>query len=371
MYTILIQLTNSEDSTVALNAERREEIKQIKANGISWFDGIDINSPIYASSFIRPNANNKACDMQSLFAHNGAVLHHGEYSYARAIYTGAHDPIIVTHVTLGDYVTTASNHMMGKGHPGRDKSYWDKASFIVEMEKLHGPVFSFSQTVYVDYKTPLTVVHNEYGNVELSPIQFFRPKSLFEDIIDRFTVDKVYDQASFERKARQVHDGLYSYERAVYTTTHEKLLIRHPKYGYHLISAASHLKGYGHPCIDKQWTYIYLVMFKCLNTGKAVYKIGQTTDDSGFRKNKTKGCEHVNISTFKIPTFNSNEIETEVLTKMRKKFGQVSDAIKELISDGSTELFRFNEAAKSYFLELAEDYSEQYPPKEDRLDLTV
>jgi len=117
----------------------------------------------------------------------------------------------------------------------------DLESFIEAATEKHNGLYSYEKAVYVNAHTKLIITHPEHGDHLMTPNAHLQGKGH-----PRVNFP-VHDLESFIKAATEKHDGLYSYEKAVYVGSQTKLTITHPELGDHEITPSSHLQGNGHP----------------------------------------------------------------------------------------------------------------------------
>ena len=102
-----------------------------------------------------------------------------------------------------------------------------KESFVKKAREVHGDRYDYSKSEYVNIKTPLTITCLDHGDFIKTPHIHNISKIGCPACKGR----EVSDLASFERKARVVHDARYTYEKAIYINNKTKLLIGYAALG--------------------------------------------------------------------------------------------------------------------------------------------
>ncbi|MBI2774732.1 hypothetical protein HYX58_01885 [Candidatus Dependentiae bacterium] len=119
-------------------------------------------------------------------------------------------------------------------------------SFIAKAQKIHGNEFSYAQSRFINWKTPLTIeclVHGEFSQwpeTHLKGAGCKRCKGI------RASIPKVLECAkSFVEKARKVHGDKYDYSKSSYLASDKKIIITCKMHGDFSQVASAHLGGSG------------------------------------------------------------------------------------------------------------------------------
>jgi Zn finger protein HypA/HybF involved in hydrogenase expression/very-short-patch-repair endonuclease len=98
------------------------------------------------------------------FIKKAQLIHRGKYDYSKLNYINYTTPITVTCKKCNtDFNPTPSNHILGSGCPycgqnyNRNKKLTTK-KFISMSQKIHGEMYDYSKSVYVNAKTKITIV---------------------------------------------------------------------------------------------------------------------------------------------------------------------------------------------------------------------
>lgn len=222
--------------TMALS---KTQLKRVKAAGIKWMPCMDIDAPEFVGVWILSGPKKITKIKQELFEHNAFIIHEGEYTYEKAVYVNYDTKLIITHPELGDHEITPGHHLNGKGIPKCEVH--DLESFVRKATEVHKGEYSYEKAVYNGAFEKLIITHPYLGDHLIEPANHLQGNG-------HPRVHKpVRDRESFIEAATEKHDGLYTYEKAVYNGATTKLIITHPELGDHLISPDSHLSGTGHP----------------------------------------------------------------------------------------------------------------------------
>lgn len=127
--------------------------------------------------------------------------------------------------------------------------YMDKINHFIERSiEIHGDKYDYSKSVYVDYRTPLTIICPIHGEFEQSPNKHLSkrrgcPKCAVEK---RSQTQRLNKSKQFIEKANSIHNNKYLY-RDEYIKVKNKLKITCPIHGDFYQTPNDHLQGHGCP----------------------------------------------------------------------------------------------------------------------------
>jgi hypothetical protein len=104
------------------------------------------------------------------FKNKSSVVHNGKYSYDKTKYTSNKKKVIITCTEHGDFIQTASDHLSGYGCPscGGVLKY-DTPTFIARAEHIHGGVYNYTKSNYVNKDTKVIITCTEHGDFNQTP----------------------------------------------------------------------------------------------------------------------------------------------------------------------------------------------------------
>lgn len=114
------------------------------------------------------------------FVRQSAETHADFYSYEKSVYSTYKLPLTITCPTHGDFSQRAGQHMRGNGCPlcrrGRKSSKFKGQtrqqrfeSWLERADKLHSGFYSYARVVFVNTKTPVTIVCPAHGEFSQTP----------------------------------------------------------------------------------------------------------------------------------------------------------------------------------------------------------
>lgn len=115
--------------------------------------------------------------------------------------------------------------------------------FIRKAKEVHKDNYEYFNSVYVNNRTNIIITCKEHGDFEQTPYRHICRKQGCPDC----SPNKKLNQAEFLKRAKAVHGDKYDYGKAIYKSSHKKVLIGCHKHGYFLQAASAHSLGSGCP----------------------------------------------------------------------------------------------------------------------------
>lgn len=153
--------------------------------------------------------------------------------------------------------------------------------FEERLKNIAGDKLSVSREDFKNMNTRMKVVCNECGHVFYRTPTFLtlNKQSCPECNKKRLSVERTKTTKEFIRQASEIHNGYYSYEKTVYTSSSDKVVVTCPEHGDFLIEANSHLQGHGcpmHYCNkSKQEIEIQEFVANCIGAENCVFNTRQ------------------------------------------------------------------------------------------------
>lgn len=179
-------------------------------------------------------------------------VHGYDFDYSNMVYINTHTPIEVR-CKKHDFVffPTPRNHKSGAkctmcGREAQtEKAKKPQEKFISEVLERYGDVYDFSLLKYVNTKTPVKLIHKEFGLVEVRP----------SNLLDKTTYvhkdkkkTKSTDKETFIEEAIKVYGNKDDYTDSDIISSKEKIQIRCKKHDIVFTKdIATYLKGWGCP----------------------------------------------------------------------------------------------------------------------------
>lgn len=115
-------------------------------------------------------------------------------------------------------------------------------SFIERLKDKFGDSLDYSKTVFVNWRTKVTIICHVHGERTVNPKSFVKQK---HHCVQCFQESRRTDPEEFIRKANEIHKNRYDYSKVDYKGSFEKITIICPIHGEFKKAPYSHLNGIG------------------------------------------------------------------------------------------------------------------------------
>lgn len=114
--------------------------------------------------------------------------------------------------------------------------------FIEKARAVHGDKYDYSNVVYVNRSTKVTIICPEHGEFEQKPDNHVNGKSGCHECGESIRrANRSMGLDAFILKAREVHGDTYDYGKVTYVNNHTKVIVTCKKHGDFKLSPQSHL----------------------------------------------------------------------------------------------------------------------------------
>lgn len=188
---------------------------------------------------------------QEEFLRRAHAQHGMRYDYSNTHFTTTSTPLTVTCREHGPFSTWPRSHTHGSngGCPKcrsilLAEAYKTTAdSFLRDAKELHLEAYDYSQTLFIDRKTPVTIICMKHGPFKQTP-QFHLLKKR-GGCLECALVKRKGSTEDFVNQASVVHNGQYSYEKTTFRLRQDAVIVTCAQHGDFMIRAAKHLQGHG------------------------------------------------------------------------------------------------------------------------------
>ena len=186
----------------------------------------------------------------SEFISKAQAIHHNKYEYAKATYIGRAVKLTITCPVHGDYTQSPNLHLRGSGCTkcSYEKKAIDKRKsnydVINEFNAVHGEIYDYSEMVYVNTDTPITIICDTHGIFTTTPHRHIHSRVGCQkcNTSQHPLTIKVVD---FKHRASTLHEFKYDYSLITYRNSKDLITIICPKHGEFVQTCSSHLYGAG------------------------------------------------------------------------------------------------------------------------------
>lgn len=118
-------------------------------------------------------------------------------------------------------------------------------TFIERANKVHNNFYDYTKSVYKNYNTFVTIVCPIHGEFQQRPNNHINNQGCPKCGIEKRSKTITHTTDQFIKKASEKHNNYYSYEKAVYLTNKEKIIVTCPVHRDFSINASQHIQGSG------------------------------------------------------------------------------------------------------------------------------
>lgn len=133
-------------------------------------------------------------------------VHGGKYDYTDVVYTSTRHKINVKCVTHGSFLVRASKHLEGIGCPKCTDTTLTTEEFIHRAKQVHGDVYDYSQTVYINARTDVDIICKKHGLFKQPPMRHVTRKCGCPECKPKssITENEWLDELNVPKESRQV-----------------------------------------------------------------------------------------------------------------------------------------------------------------------
>ena len=126
--------------------------------------------------------------------------------------------------------------------------------FIELARQVHGDKYDYSKTVYVNKRSKVIITCPIHGDFEQNAHSHLNGRGCPKCGVRKSSKTRLTKTEKFIEKCNQEHGDKYSYDKVVFTKSHDKVIITCPIHGDFEQRASHHLSGQGCPkcCIEKR-----------------------------------------------------------------------------------------------------------------------
>lgn len=214
--------------------------------------------------------------------------HGNKFDYSSVEYKSAKTKVIVICKTHGEFLITPNNHISGYGCAkcsGKGFTVEEKLeNFLRDAKAIHGTKYLYNKVKITDSK--LCITCPSHGDFLQSKLNHITGKNGCPECAKKQRgLSNMLTLDAFIIKARKTHGDTYSYNNAVYTGAHNKLLVTCKFHGDFEVTPANHWSnGVGCPnCFStksslgertiRDWLIVNKILYECQKTFADLYHL--------------------------------------------------------------------------------------------------
>ena len=179
-------------------------------------------------------AGNRKKTTEEFISECKEILKDKDYDYSLVEYKNVKTPVkVICHkkdvhgVEHGLFEVQPSMLLKRCGCPKCAHKYMDTDMWIDKAKKVHGNRYDYSKSVYVDSRTPITIICPIHGEFKQAPSSHVGGKCG----CPKCNGGVSFDRDTFIKIATEKHEGKYSYDKFVYVNARTKGIITCPIHG--------------------------------------------------------------------------------------------------------------------------------------------
>lgn len=212
------------------------------------------------------------------FIERARNVHGNKYDYSKVVFNTCEDKVCIICPEHGEFWQTPIAHINQKGgcpKCGREnveRSRRDTTEIFIEKSKsLYGEQFDYSETVYVNSRTPLKLICKQHGEIIILPHthlhQYGCPlcnqeknkkkkeekrKSQIINIKKNIEEKNKIFSEEFFKNVKKIHNEKYSYPEQIISSLKSKITVICPIHGVFEQIAGNHKRGCGCPSCARE-----------------------------------------------------------------------------------------------------------------------
>ena len=184
-----------------------------------------------------------------------ALAKHGKkYNYEKVVYVSAKTPVVITCPKHGDFQQTPNGHLFAKvgcQHCAYEclvnRERHNIEIFIQAARKIHGDLYSYTKSKYVNSQTKLIIGCKHHGDFLQTPTSHIQGRDCpLCGTIKQSDMLRLGGE-EFVKRAKFQHGNKYDYSKVEYVHKDKLITISCPKHGDFQQSPHNHTKGAGCP----------------------------------------------------------------------------------------------------------------------------
>ena len=195
-----------------------------------------------------PKCSGRYITDTNYFIKKAKQIHGSKYDYSKVEYKDSKTKICIICPKHGEFWQTPQEHLQHKGckecgfESVLEKNTKSTEDFIKQSNIVHHYKYDYSKAVYINSKTPLTVICPEHGEFLQIPLVHLKGFGC-----PKCSNKYHYSTDDFIKKVREIHGDKYDYSKVEYVNATTKICIICPIHGEFWQRPYEHLQNRGCP----------------------------------------------------------------------------------------------------------------------------
>lgn len=185
------------------------------------------------------------------FIEESTKIHMGKYDYSLVNYITNKIKVKIICPIHGEFLQTPKEHLRGYGCPkcGNSKKgcskKLDTKKFIEKANKVHNNKYDYSEVIYENSNTPVTIICPKHGKFKQIPTIHLSGSECPECSLIKRSEKNILTTNDFINKAKQIHGDKYDYTKTDYKRYDIPIVITCKEHGDFMQKPTIHLSGCG------------------------------------------------------------------------------------------------------------------------------
>lgn len=182
------------------------------------------------------------------FIKRAKEIHRNKYDYSETEYINNKTPVKIICPIHGEFEQIPKTHLLGKEcSKCKGGVKSNKEEFVKKSENLYGDKYDYSKVNYINNRTPVEIKCPIHGWFEQIPMKFLQGHTCKKCGIEKRAQSHQYDTEKFIELAKKIHGDKYDYSESEYVSSKSPIKIKCKKHGFFYQTAGHHYNGIGCP----------------------------------------------------------------------------------------------------------------------------
>jgi very-short-patch-repair endonuclease len=183
------------------------------------------------------------------FIKNAREIHGDIYDYSKSVYINSTTPVKIICPEHGVFEKKPNKHISSKqGCPKCSDKKLTTEIFIKNAKEIHGNKYDYSKVIYKDNKTKVKIICPEHGEFEKNYLNHVTNKQGCPKCSwEKISIETTLSQEVIINRFKEIYGDKYDYSKVIYKGINEPVTIICKNYGEFTQTPNNHLKGYGNP----------------------------------------------------------------------------------------------------------------------------
>ena len=173
-------------------------------------------------------------------------IHGGKYTYTNSVYIDYITKMTVICPLHGGFHVSPKKHVIGVGCPKCSSIRNLNSQELVEVFlKIHNGKYLYKQDIKIDVKGKVEIICPEHGVFICNAYKHTKGQGCAKCAKEKLWLNNSLDAELFFKNCARVHENKYDYSNAEYQNYQSILNIKCPDHGYFESKAANHIRGSG------------------------------------------------------------------------------------------------------------------------------